>query len=260
MKRLLLLICLISLSPSIFAQTQYKHKVFWGRLILSDTINNKLKWEIFLQKRTQSAGTDNIFETSHFVSIWPWLNYKLNANTRLSLSPLGFFKTHRLYNNVEEIKPEAVREFRFCLRLENEQKYKFLNYSNRYTIEYRVRDIAFDGNYQTNWRARYMLKFEKPFLNVFSKEKPLSIILSNEVFIQFGKALRGNPNIFDQNRISVGAGYEIYKDIKLNVSYLNIIQQRTSGKEIDNADALWVVATIENIFSNMKKKRVKTNN
>ena len=254
MKRLLLLICITVVYTSIYAQKQHSHGVFWGRLILADTITSKLKWELYLQKRTQSVGTGNIFEAPHFISLWPWLNYKLTPNTKVSLSPIAYFDSHVFYDSPEDVKPEGVKEYRVSARLENEQKLKFFNYSNRYSLEYRMRDLAYNGDYQPNWRARYQIRLEKPLPGVLSKDKPLSVFVSEEVFIQFGKAVKNNPNIFDQNRISLGAGYEVFKNVKLSASYLNIIQQRISGKDIDNAHALWVVLAFENLFSQFKKK------
>lgn len=254
MKKLFLLACIIAMHISLYAQRTHHHGVFWGRLILADTINSRFKWELYLQKRTQSVGTGNIFKTPHFISIWPWLNYKLTANTKISLSPIAFFDSHVFYDSPDDVKPEGVKEYRVTARFENEQKLRPFNYSNRYSLEYRMRDLAYDGDYQSNWRARYQIKLEKPLLNVFSKDKPLSVFLSEEVFIQFGKAVKNNPNIFDQNRINLGARYEILKNISFSASYLNIIQQRISGKDIDYAHALWVVLAFENLFSQFKKK------
>lgn len=255
MKKLYLLVCTILWCTSLIAQNkQSSHGVFWGRLILADTINSKLKWELYLQKRTQSAGTGDIFAVPHFFSIWPWLSYKLNGNTKISISPVGYFDSEVFFNSLDDVKP-GVKEWRSSIRLENEQKLSWFNYSNRYSVEYRMRDLAYNGNYQPNWRLRYQAKLEKPLLNVFSKHKPLSIFVSEEIFIQFGKAVANNPNIFDQNRINIGAGYEIFKNIKFSASYLNIIQERISGKEIDHAHALWLVLNFENIFSQFKKSK-----
>lgn len=257
MKKLLLLTLFCFAFTTLSAQKTYNHGVFWGRIILADTVNSKLKWELYLQKRTQTASTTsaNIFKAPHFVSIWPWLSYKVSKTTRISLSPVAYFNSHLFYNNPEEVKSEGVKEYRTSLRLENEQKLRLFNYSNRYSLEYRLRDLKRTGDYEPNWRVRYMLKLEKPLPNVFSRHKPLSVFLSDEVFIQFGKAVKNNPNIFDQNRLNIGASYEVVKNVKFSASYLNILQERISGKEVDNAHALWVVLAFDNIFSQFKKPK-----
>lgn len=234
------------------AQKTYHHGVFWGRIILADTINSKIRWELYLQKRTQDAGTNNPFAAPHFFSVWPWLSYSLSKATRVSLSPIGYFDSHLFYNNLDEVRAEGVKEYRISMRVENEQKLKIFNYANRYGLEYRMRDLKYNGNYLANWRARYMLKFEKPLFNIVSKDKPLSVFLSNEVFIQFGEAVKDNPNVFDQDRISFGVSYEVIKNVKVSTSYLKILQSRISGKEFDDANALWVILTFDNLFSQLQ--------
>ena len=102
-----------------------------------------------------------------------------------------------------------------------------------------------------------MVKFEKPLLGILSEKKPLSVFVSDEVFIQFGEAVKNNPNVFDQNRISFGVAYELVKNIKFSASYLNIKQSRISGKEFDNANALWVIVTFDNLFSQFKSTKSK---
>ena len=120
LKKSLLIILLVILSVSVNAQKIYDHGVFWGRLALSDTINSKLKWELHVQKRTQSAGTGNILAQRHYINIWPWLSYKLTSNTKLLLSPVSYFTSHAFYHNVGDVRPEGVKEYRISLRLENE--------------------------------------------------------------------------------------------------------------------------------------------
>lgn len=259
MKRVFLsaLLLVFSVQTAVSQQKTYKHGVFWGRLVLADKITDNLRWELYVQKRTQTeeAHSANIFAAPHFFSIWPWLNYKLSESTKLSLSPVAYFDAHQFYNSPSEVKEDGVKEFRISARIENERKSRLFNYANRYSMEYRMRDLDYNGTYEPNWRARYQVRLEKPFMNVFSKQKPLSVYVGDEIFIQFGEAVRNNPNIFDQNRINIGVAYEIFKNVKLNASYLNIMQARISGKELDDADALWIIVTFDNLFTQFTKKK-----
>lgn len=236
-----LLIVLLLLCLGTHAQKMYSHGVFWGRLILSDKITPRLKCELYLQKRTQNEapGYANIFAAPHFTSVWFWVNYNLQPNLKLSVSPFGYFESNLFNTSPEDVSPPAIKEYRWTVRLETEQKFRFMNYYNRYGLEYRWRDLQNNGNYRPNYRVRYMARLEKPIKGMLSKEKPLTFILSEEVFVQFGPAVRNNPNIFDQNRIALGVNYEVAKNVKLTVSYLNILQQRISGKAVDNAHVLW---------------------
>lgn len=253
MRKYVITICILA-SICVHAQRTVHHGVFWGRLVLSDKISDKFKWELYLQKRTQNIpGDKNIFGASHFYSAWLWLNYGLSKNLRLSVSPIGYFDSYAFLTEPKDIEVPGIKEFRWVVRLEQEQKFKYFNYSNRYSVEYRRRDINQDDVYLPNWRLRYQARLEKPVKGILSKDKPVSFFVADEVFIQFGKAVRNNPNVFDQNRISAGFSYEVLKNIKTSISYLNIIQQRINGKQFDDAHCIWVVLTFDNLFSQFKK-------
>jgi hypothetical protein len=162
-----------------------------------------------------------------------------------------------LYHDINEVNNDEVKEYRFSLKIENEQKRKLLNYTNRFGLEYRLRDLKYNGNYVPNWRIRYMLKFEKPLPNIFSKNKPMSVFLSNEVLMQFGEAVRDRSSAFDQDRINLGLAYEVVKNVKVSVSYLKVLQARTAAKEYEDTNALWMVVTFDNLFSQFKSIKKK---
>jgi hypothetical protein len=225
--------------------------------VLADKITDKLKWELYLQKRTQNIpGSKNIFGASHFTSVWFWLNYPLTKNLKLSVSPFGYFDSYTFLTQRSDVDIPGIKEFRWVVRLEQEQKFKFLNLSHRYSFEYRRRDINNNDVYQPNWRIRYMARLEKPLTGILPK-KPVSVFIGDEIFIQFGKAVRNNPNVFDQNRISAGFSLEAVKNIKTTISYLNIIQERNNGKDFDDAHSLWIVLTFDNLFSQFRLAKDK---
>jgi len=237
------------------AQRTRHHGVFWGRVILADSINSRLKWELYLQKRTQNIpGEKDIFGSPHFYSAWIWINYQLTKNLKLSVSPFGYFDSYAFLSNPADADLPGIKEFRWTVRLEQEQKLKWLNYSNRYGIEYRRRDLANNDIYQPNWRARYQLRLEKPVKGILPNGKPISFHAGDEIFLQFGKAVINNPNTFDQNRLFAGFSFEIIRNVKTNISYLNILQERNSGKEYDDAHAIWIVITFDNLFSQLKRR------
>lgn len=236
------------------AQKTYKHGVFWGRIVLADTISKKIKWELYLQKRTQNIpGHTNILAAPHFFSAWAWLNYQISPDWKLSVSPIGYFNSNLFFTTADNADDPGVKEFRWTARAEFEKK-TWLNYANRYSLEYRKRDLLHNGDYQPNWRVRYQLRLEKPVKGLLSRSKPVSFSLADEIFIQFGKAVKGNANVFDQNRIVFGVSYEVLRNIKATVNYLNIRQQRINGKDFDNANALWIVLTFDNLISQFWRK------
>jgi len=250
--RLLLLLMLIIPGRPAISQVTRHHGVFWGRLVLADKLTEKLKWELYLQKRTQNIpGEKSIFGASHFSSVWFWLNYSVSKNLRLSVSPFGYFDSYAFLTEPGDVDIPGVKEFRWTARLEQEQKFRIFKFSNRYGVEYRRRDLLHNSDYQPNWRIRYMAKLEKSVPGIL-KNKPVSFFLTDEVFIQFGKAVRQYPNVFDQNRISAGFSVDLLRNIKISASYLNIIQERLNGRDFDDAHSLWVVLTLDNLFSQFR--------
>ena len=258
-KTLLFIIFLFAVSYSCQAQRTYSHGVFLGRIIFTDTINSKLRWEFYLQRRTQDAGTGNIFEAPLFFNAWPWLNYGISKSTHISISPIAYFKIHSFYNDINEVKESGVKEYRISLRVENEQKEKVFSYFNRLGLEYRMRDLKYNGNYIPNWRARYMLKLEKPLFNILSKQQPLSLFLSNEILVQFGEGVKDRSTVFDQDRVSLGVAYEVVKNVKVSMSYLKIVQAKAAAKEYDDINGLWMVITFDNLFSQFKSIKKSSN-
>lgn len=258
-KGLIFTLFLFTITYDCQAQQTYNHGAFWGRIVLADTINSKLRWELYLQQRTQDAGSGNIFQTPLLSNVWPWLNYRLTKSTRVSVAPIGYFNTRPFYPGVNEVKDDGVKEYRISVRVENEQRLKLFNLANRFGLEYRIRDIRNNGNYLPNWRARYMLKFEKPLYNVFSSNKPLSVFLSNEVLIQFGEAVKDRSSVFDHNRINFGVAYEVVKNVKVSVSYLKVLQARAAAREYDDTNALWMIVTFDNLFSQFKTIKKNSN-
>lgn len=253
-KYVLLLIMFYALNAG--AQTVYNHKVFWMRLVLADKISKRFNWELYLQERTQNKAPQkgNMWNDHQFGGIWPWINYNAGQNLKLSLTPLAYFNTNAYNLKESDTELPGVKEYRWAVKAETRQPFVFLTYINRYSIEYRLRDLNHNDHYLPSWRIRYAARLEKPVKGLLSKEKPLVFFLSDELFLQFGYTLRNNPNVFNQNRINIGASYEVIKNVKFSVSYLNILQERNDIRTFDNAHTLWIILTFDNLFTQLSKK------
>lgn len=223
--------------------------MFWFRLTLSDTITTNLKWEALVQRRTQgsSEARTNAFKAPQVQAYWLWFHYTIDQNIKVGLSPFCYFESYTLNVNPSDEDLPPVREFRWAAKVDHETKGRYVNYINRYNLEYRTRDLLNDGNFQPNWRVRYMARLEKPVTTLLPR--PVTFIFYDEVFIQFGKAVRNNPNVFDQNRIYGGFSYEILPNIKTTVGYIYGFQERNSGREFDQTNTFWVVLSFDNVVS-----------
>lgn len=252
-----LLLSLLLIGKVAFSQN-YHHNVFWLRLALADTINKNTKLELFLQKRKQSTVLEpaNPFKSNQYNSLWFWINFTVSKTSKISVSPIGYFENYVLNTKIADENTPPVKEYRISARYTNEQKGRIVNFGNRYGLEYRLRDLQHNGVYQPNFRVRYMAKVEKPVYGIFSKKRPVTFELSDEVFLQFGKAVHNQPNVFDQNRLSLGFNYEVVKNFKTSLGYIYSYQERISGDEFDNSNMFWVVFTFDNFISQfMQKKR-----
>lgn len=235
--------------------TRHWHNVFWGRVILADNITPKLRTELWIQKRTQDTeAATSMFESPQFDSYWLWFTYSVNKDFKVSISPFGYFESYILYTQPFDQERPPIKEFRYCLRLEHEVKRKIVNFSNRFSFEYRTRDLSNAGKYEPNWRIRYMARLEKPIRGEWLKGRSLSVIAYDEVMVQFGKAVQSSPGIFDQNRVYAGFSYSIFKNVKITPGYLFTIQQRPTGEVFDYINTFWVILTFDNLVSQFIKK------
>jgi hypothetical protein len=220
--------------------------------VLSDKITNKIKWEVYLQARTQNDPDDrvNMFKHHQLTSYWLWLHYQASKDLRISVTPFCYFNTISLYPQPPELGNRGVKEFRWAVQLEHTQKLKNFNFANRYSVEYRYRDLAEEGAFIPNYRMRYRARLEKPL----KKEgRAVSVIAYDEIFLEFGKAVRNSPAIFNQNRLYAGFSYEICKNVKFNLGYMYVVQERPTGKALDKSNVLWGILTFDNLFSQFKK-------
>lgn len=239
--------------------TNYHHNTFWGRVVLSDKISNKLKWELYLQQRTQNDESDklNIFKHHQLTSYWVWLHYQATKDLRISVTPFCYFNTISLFPQPAEIGNRGIKEYRWAVQLEHTQKLRYLNFANRYSLEYRYRDLVTEGVFVPNYRIRYRARLEKPLKN---EKHPISLILYDEVFLEFGKAVAASPAVFNQNRLYAGFSYEIVKNIKFNLGYMYLVQERSTGMALDTSNVIWGILTFDNIFSQFCKQKEEQKN
>jgi hypothetical protein len=247
-KKIPFLFLFVALGFPAFPQTNYWHNTFWGRIILSDKITDKLRWEVYLQERTQNDNTAklNIFKHHQLSSYWLWLHYQASKDLRVSVTPFCYFNTILLYPQSEAIGNRGIREYRWALQLEHTQKLRYFTYANRYIVEYRYRDYQKAGVFVPNYRFRYRARIEKPLKR---EGKQFNLILYDEVMLEFGRGIYESPAIFNQNRLYAGFSYELVKNIKFNLGYMYVVQERPSGAAYDHANVLWGILTFDNIFS-----------
>jgi hypothetical protein len=245
------------LSGKIAVGQDYHHNIFSMRLSFADTINKRTKVEFHLQKRTQSTAYHhgNPFKSNQINSFWFFLHFNVGKASQISLSPFAYYENFSLNvkPNDEDLPP--VKEYRVTARYTNEQRWRVVDFINRFTVEYRLRDLRREGIYKSNFRMRYMAKLEKAVYQIMSAKRRVAFELSDEVFIQFGNAVRNYHSVFDQNRLYFGFNYEVFRNCKTSLGYSYGFQERASGNEFDKINMLWTGVTFENLFTQFKHRR-----
>jgi hypothetical protein len=87
---------------------------------------------------------------------------------------------------------------------------------------------TFTGNYKATDRIRYLLSVTIP---VFKNKKYPSLVISDELAIQFGKEVVYNT--FEQNRVFFGIRQNITKTLSYDMGYMQVLQQKASGYQYD---------------------------
>jgi len=109
------------------------------------------------------------------------------------------------------------------LRLEERWRRKILN------------DDALADGYHFNFRFRYNFMAQFPLSKKRFEPRTLSLVLNDEVHINFGKQIV--YNYFDQNRFFTGFNYHLNKHDNLQFGYMYLFQQLAGGNRYRNNHA-----------------------
>ena len=103
-----------------------------------------------------------------------------------------------------------------------------------------------------NFRFRYLFSAELPLGKKEKILKNMSLVLSDELFIQAGKQVV--YNYFDQNRITAALKYKINQGNSLQLEYINLFQQLPVGNKFRNFNILRLVY-FQNLDLRKRKKK-----
>lgn len=121
----------------------------------------------------------------------------------------------RLYLQLQSIS--KIGKIGILQRLRNENRW-----------QQKILNDTFSGNYKFTDRIRYLLSATFP---VFKNKKLPSLVLSDELAIQFGNEVVYNT--FEQNRLFFGIRQNITKTLSYDLGYMQVMQQKTNGYQYD---------------------------
>lgn len=105
-------------------------------------------------------------------------------------------------------------------------KFSFGTLTSRSRLEQRFIPMGSD----VGWRFRQMLKVSVPM--PFAPD--FSFVASDEYFVNLNKTDYGADDGFDQNRAFAGIGYNINKNIKTEIGYMNQYIRRANNPDLMN--------------------------
>lgn len=155
------------------------------------------------------------------------LTYYLKDNTRFTV---GYAYVHHFPADAHPGISQP--EHRPWQQLQWHNRYAKLRLMQGVRLEERFRRKIKDGDklddgYNFNYRVRYNFFLTTPLSKKAFAPGTLSLVLNDEVHINFGKEI--TYNTFDQNRLFVGLAYHTNAHDNLQFGYMNLFQQLPAG-------------------------------
>lgn len=197
------------------------------------------RWEIHTEAQLRRA---NLLSDKQQLLLRGGVNYALNGQVKLTLGyvyaetypygeypSLAAFPEHRLYQQVLLTPARLGR----------------LSLSHRYRLEQRW--ITFPGVAEARLlnRARYQVRATVLLNAAQPGPRTLYGFGYDEIFVGFGRHVAAN--IFDQNRLGTGLGYQLNSVLTLEAGYLHQLAQQRNGRifEYNHTLTLAVVGNLD---------------
>jgi Protein of unknown function (DUF2490) len=191
------------------------------------------KWGLWADVHLRTK--DNYFNNLSQGIVRLGLTYYLSDDVKLTA---GYaFINHFPAENHKNISQPEHRPWQ---QIQWHSKYPKLKLMQWFRLEERYRrkiknnDELADG-YNFNFRLRYNILSQIPLSKKRFQPKTFSFVLSNEVFVNFGKQIV--YNMYDQNRFFAGFHYHVNKHDNLQLGYMNIYQQLAAGNQYRSTHA-----------------------
>lgn len=182
--------------------------------------------------------------------------YKITENWDIGI---GF--VYGLNNTDAEVTTNVrIHEFRPYLEINNSHKYKHVSVAHRYRFESRSQhnktNTGLIDGYTTTGRFRYQFKIDVPIIKPKENKNGFKFTAGDELMLNFGKKIV--TNLFDQNRLFGGFNYAPVKQFNIELGYLYLFQQRSSGTFFTAHIGRISLATNFDIHRKKKKEEEQT--
>jgi hypothetical protein len=231
MKKLTLLLLVLFWVPSFGQKQVNKQSGVWLGYFNQTRITDK--WGIWLDLHGRRTEFLDRWSTQLFR---PGVTYYLSDHVRLTAG-YAFTRTFPAAG-LHTVRPEnrLWQQILWTNRQKRLQTQQWIRVEERFN--HKIANDALQDGYNFNFRFRYLLNLMVPINRDFIDAKTLFFAFNDEIHINAGKQI--TYNVFDQNRLFVGLGYQFTKGLNLQVGYMNQFQQLPSGNHFNSNNVLRV--------------------
>ncbi len=172
----------------------------WNIVNINLKINSK--WNAFTETQLRSL---SFYDEYHYYEIKSGATYKIDKDFSVT-SGFGSYNTFSQGGNFEN--PIRNKEIRTWLQLNFKNQLRVLTVEHRYRAEQRFTSDGYRN------RFRYRLSATIPINNKKTASKPFYALVWDEIF------LTNNEPFFERNRMFVGCGYEMSKNLAFQTGYI----------------------------------------
>lgn len=225
--QLFIIWALVTVSETVQAQTSkniYSDDIVWTQYLMRGQIS--ANWYLHFDAGYRTREYVNK-ESQYFIR--PGIIYYISPKVNIQAG-YAYFNTNQFLNGY----PEVMRpEQRLYQRLTVIQQAGRFEIRHRYRLEERfIRNFSkgeLQSGYTQTFRIGYQIYITCPFNHMKIKERTFYGIMYNELFVSFGKKV---VNVFDQNRLAAGFGYQFTKGFSTTVFYQYIYGQQGTGTQL----------------------------
>jgi len=146
------------------------------------------------------------------------LGYNINDKNNVLLG-YGYILSENYVGDSDD--KVSVNEHRIFQQYTTKQNVGSVKLSHRYRFEQRFVEDNF------KMRFRYFLSLNIPFKKDEESNSPLYLSAYNEIF------LNSSSSIFDRNRVYGGLGYNVNKNVRVELGYMNQFFEKDSRDQIN---------------------------
>ena len=194
---------------------------------------------------------DDFFSELSTLIFRPGITYYLHDNTKLTAG-YGYIRNFPVGGTQEVVQPEhrPWQQVQWHTKYAKLRTMQYLRLEERYRRKM-ANDSTLAKGYHFNFRVRYNFLLQIPLVSRPLKKGDLSLILNDEVHVNFGKEVVNN--YFDQNRLFAGLAIQLNGSDNLQIGYLNQFVQLPAGNRYRNVHAARIF-----LFHNLDLRKTKS--